>query len=260
MADSDVEPTKIPYKFLSEKDELKLHIFPASGEAPEGGRPAIVFFFGGGWVGGEPNQFYPQCEHLAKRGMVAIAAEYRVKSRNDSTVTQSVADGKSAIRYVRAHAAELGVNPDKIISAGGSAGGHVAACTGTLAAYDEPGEDMTVSSRPNAMILLNPVIDTTLGGYTGRMLPKEGDKSLSPVHHVTKETPPTLICHGKADKTVPFANAIAFQKAMVAAGNHYVLDAYDDAGHGFFNPGRDGGKYYEAIVATIDAFIDSLGW
>lgn len=253
-------PLLVPYKTLADGTVLNLHVFEPDGEAPKDGRPAIVFFFGGGWVNGSPSQFYPQCRHLVERGFIAMAAEYRIKSKHNSTVPQSVADGKSAIRYVRAHAKELGINPDKIIAGGGSAGGHVAACTGTLPDYDEAGEDMSISSIPNAMILMNPVIDTTPAGYTGKMLPTEGDRSLSPVHHVTKDTPPTLICHGTADPTVPYENVVRFKKVMADAGSRCVLDSYEGAKHGFFNPGREDGKYYPKTLAAIDAFIDSLEW
>jgi acetyl esterase len=251
-------PKQIPYKQLPDGESLKLHLFASTASPPEGGRTAIVFFFGGGWVGGRPNQFYPQCRHYAARGMVAIAAEYRVHSRHKSTIAQSVADAKSAIRYVREHAAELGVNPDKIISSGGSAGGHLAACTGVLESYDEASENKAISSQPNAMILLNPVVDTTPLGYLGKLLPKKGDRSLSPVHHVRPGLPPTLICHGTADKTVSHENAVRFEKAMVDAGNRCELKSYDGAGHGFFNPRHEAN--YHAVVAHMDTFIDSLGW
>jgi len=126
-----VRPVLVVYKTIGEV-ELKLHIFePPERDAKELS-PAIVFFFGGGWVGGTPKQFYHQCEHFSSRGMVAISAEYRVKNKHGTTPFECVADGKSAIRWVRANVGRLGVNPNKIIAGGGSAGGHVAACTGVI--------------------------------------------------------------------------------------------------------------------------------
>ena len=122
-------------------------------------RPAVVFFFGGGWNGGSPSQFAPHCEYLASRGMVAMTADYRVKSRQGTTPFDCVEDGKSAIRYVRQHAKELGVDPKKIAAGGGSAGGHVAAATGTVRGMDEKNEDSGISSKPDALILFNPVYD-----------------------------------------------------------------------------------------------------
>ena len=105
------------------KTRLKLHIFNPDDHKSSDKRPAIVFFFGGGWSGGSPSQFYPHAEYLASRGMVAIAAEYRVKSRNNTRPKHSLIDAKSAVRWIRQNADKLGINADKIAAGGGSAGG-----------------------------------------------------------------------------------------------------------------------------------------
>src|SRR5688572_13478925 len=98
--------------------ELNLYVFkPKLNEGDR--RPAIVFFFGGGWSGGSPEQFAPHCRYLASRGMVAIAADYRVAKRHSVKAVDCVRDAKSAIRWVRQHAKELGVDPDRIVAAGG---------------------------------------------------------------------------------------------------------------------------------------------
>jgi hypothetical protein len=135
--------------------KLSLYLFRPPDHKSSDRRPAIVFFFGGGWRAGSPRQFEQQCRYLASRGMLAIAADYRVASRHNVKVVSCVADAKSAVRWVRVHAGTLGVDPEKIVAAGGSAGGHLAACTGTITGLDEQGEDLGVSSRPNAMILFN---------------------------------------------------------------------------------------------------------
>ncbi|MGB2403643.1 MAG: alpha/beta hydrolase, partial [Akkermansiaceae bacterium] len=153
----------ISYKKIGEVD-LKLHVFKPRGHQASDKRPAVVFFFGGGWQGGTPRQFYQQSLFLAEHGMVAFAAEYRVASIHKTSPYECVADGKSAIRWVRKHALQLGVDPDRIVSSGGSAGGHVAACTGVIQGYEQVGEDASVSSQPNAMVLFNPVLDTTAKG------------------------------------------------------------------------------------------------
>ncbi len=103
---------------------LKLDVFEPAGLKPTDHRPAIVFFFGGGWSGGDAKQFYQQAKAMTEQGMVVFSADYRVKSRNKTTPFECVKDGKSAIRWVREHAAELGIDPDRIVAAGGSAGGH----------------------------------------------------------------------------------------------------------------------------------------
>ena len=123
--------SKVLYKTAGDV-ELRLHIFRPSGNAPQAKSPAIVFFFGGGFLKGDPSQFYGQSHHLAERGMVAISAEYRVKSIHGTDSTTCVRDAKSAMRWVRSHAEELGIDPDRIAAGGGSAGGFLAAATATI--------------------------------------------------------------------------------------------------------------------------------
>ena len=154
VATAEPKPsTIVTYKKI-DSHQLKLHVFNPKGHKKGDARPAIIFFFGGGWNGGTVAQFYPQSEYLAERGMVAISAEYRVKSRHKTTPLECVKDGNSAIRWVRTHAKELGIDPDKILAGGGSAGGHVAAATGTTKGIFEEGEDTKVSSRPDALLSL----------------------------------------------------------------------------------------------------------
>ena len=136
---ADLTPDKmVVYKRVDDV-ELKLHIFEPPDRQANKPVPAIVFFFGGGWVGGTPTQFYHQCDYLASRGMMAISAEYRIKSKHGTTPFECVADGKSAIRWVRANAERLGINPDKIVAGGGSAGGHSTIVWG---------RDLSMSFRP----------------------------------------------------------------------------------------------------------------
>jgi acetyl esterase/lipase len=248
--------------------ELKLHVFAPEGHSPSQKRPAIVFFFGGGWTNGSPTQFAPQSKYLANRGMVAIVADYRVKSRNDSTVEQSTADAKSAIRWVRNHSSELGIDPKRIAAGGGSAGGHLAGITGTLEGGDEPGEDMSVSSRPDAMVMFNPALVLP----SREEIKKTGDSkdlgsrfsgdpaAVSPHAHVKPGQPPAIIFHGKADTTVPYATAQKFTDAAVKAGNRCELCGYEGQGHGFFNSNRPGKEYFVKTLEKTDEFLVSLGW
>ena len=250
-------PREVVYKTVGDV-ELKLFVFEPEKQADATPRPAVVFFFGGGWVGGSPGQFYPHCRYFADRGMVACAAEYRIRKKHGTTPFECVADGKSAVRWLRTNAEQLGIDPEKIVAGGGSAGGHVAACTGSIEGLDEEGEDLQVSSRPNALMLFNPVIDTSPVGYghdrvKGRML------EISPAHHVRKGIPPTIIFHGTADKTVPFENAGRFTRLMQEAGNTCELVAFEGKGHGFFNHGRDK-ESYPATVRAADAFLRKLGY
>jgi len=202
---------------------------------------------------------------MAQLGVVAISAEYRVRSRNKTTPFEAVEDAKSAIRWVREHAQELGVDPNKIIASGGSAGGHLAVCTSVIKGYEAEGENLTNSSVPNAVIAYNPVLDTTSKGYgAGRFTPEQ-QTSLSPCHQVRKELVPTIILHGTTDTTVPFENAQRFVKLMREAGNDSELVSYEGKGHGFFNslffrPKTKDTSYYTDSFNKSVEFLVRLGY
>lgn len=237
--------------------ELKLWIFGESDTKVP--KPAIVFFFGGGWTSGSPAQFENQARHFAKRGMIAITADYRVKSRHNVQVVECVKDAKAALAWVRANAGRLGIDPNRIAASGGSAGGHLAAATGTVSGF---GSD----ERPNALILFNPgstlapIGDWNPPASAGARLGVERlgveARVISPAHHIGAHTPPTLILHGKADTTVPYATAVAFEREMKKAGRPCKLVGYEGAEHGFFNRGED----YKKTLAEADAFLVALGW
>lgn len=240
-------------------DTLRLHVFEPADHAPGDRRPAIVFFFGGGWVGGTPAQFYPHARYLAARGMVAFAAEYRVRSRHGTTPFESVRDGVSAIRWVRAHAANLGIDPDRIAAGGGSAGGHVAAATALLDSYDAPGADRSVSARPNALVLFNPVINNGPDGYSYDRIGARY-RSFSPLHNIRPGAPPTIVFLGTEDTLIPVATMRTFDRRMEAAGARCDVYYYGGQGHGFFNY-RDGANpYYRRTVLAADRFLASLGY
>lgn len=237
--------------------QLKVSIFNPPDLKPTDKRPAIVFFFGGGWKSGSPSQFYPHCEYLASRGMVAMSADYRVFSRQHTSPRECVKDGKSAVRWIRQHAAELGIDPDRIAAGGGSAGGHVAAATGTTTAFNEEGEDLTISSVPNALVLFNPVIDTSPAGYAHDRV-KEYWKEISPMHHISENTPPTIVFLGTKDDLIPVSTAEKYKQTMNEKGIRCDLELYEGQKHGFFNfKSKDN---YTDTVKKMDRFLASLGW
>ena len=237
--------------------KLFLHIFEPESKTKTK-RPAIVFFFGGGWNGGTPKQFEPHCNYLASRGMVAITAQYRVKSRNKTTPFECVADGKSAIRWVRKNAAKLGIDDKRVAAGGGSAGGHVAAATGNCTGLEEKGENLKISSKPDALVLFNPVYDNSSKGYGhDRVKPKW--KEISPLHNITKGSPPTIVFLGTEDKLIPVVTGQEYDRRMKAVGSRSELHLYKDATHGFFNKGKKG-DHYPDTIAKMDKFLVSLGW
>ena len=244
---------EVVYKTVGDK-KLSLFIFNPEGHKASDKRPAIVFFFGGGWNGGSPSQFYPQSRYLASRGMVAICADYRTKKSAGTDPRKCVQDGKSAVRWIRSNAKDLGIDPDKLAAGGGSAGGHVAATTGTNTKFDEPGEDSSVSCRPNALVLFNPVYDNGPKGY-GHDRVKAYWKDFSPMHNLSKETPPTITFLGTKDNLIPVSTAEDYKKRMKDLGVRSDLHLYDGEPHGFFNKA----KYDETVLET-DRFLTSLGY
>ncbi|MDA7921256.1 alpha/beta hydrolase [Verrucomicrobiales bacterium] len=254
----------IAYKTIGDVT-MNLHVFKPEGWKAEDSRPVAVFFFGGGWAAGSPEQFEAHCKHLAMRGMVAITADYRVSSRHGTKAKSCLNDARDAIRFVRTHAEELGIDPNHVAAGGGSAGGHLAAALGTVSDDEEK-----VSSRPNLMLLFNPAC--VLAPYEGKQpwpedradefLEKMGvdPVEMSPIHHVSSETPPAIIFHGTADEAVPFATSEQFATTVKKAGMRCDLKAYDSQPHGFFNFGRnDNVEFYQTLNA-MDAFLVDLNW
>jgi acetyl esterase/lipase len=238
---------------------LILNVFYPEGHDPKKDkRPAIVFFFGGGWSGGNPAQFEPHCEYLSSRGMVAMSADYRVRSRQGTPPFECVKDGKSAVRWIRQNAKKLGIDPERLAAGGGSAGGHVAAATGTVPGLEEEGEDLSVSSQPNALALFNPVYDNGPKGY-GHSRVAERYKEISPIHNIRKGTPPAIVFLGDQDKLIPVSTAERYKILMEKAGSRSDLHVYAGQPHGFFNKGKKG-NYYEKTVLEMDKFFVSLGW
>ncbi len=215
--------------------ELKMQVFEPEGFKTSDKRPAIVFFFGGGWETGTPKQFYQQARAFAGQGMVGFSADYRIKSRQGVTPFECVKDAKTAVRWLRENADELGIDPDRIVASGGSAGGHIAGATGVVDGCEEAGDNKEISSIPNLMILFNPVLDTTDKGFGAKRFPPEQQTDLSLCHQVKPGIVPTLLFHGTKDTTVPFENAERFDRLMKKAGNECLLVPFEGKGHGFFN-------------------------
>ena len=251
---------KITYKKIGDIS-LNLWFFYPKGHATTDKRPAIVFFFGGGWNGGTPTQFTDQSQYLAARGMVCIVADYRVKSRHKTSPFECVQDGKSAVRWIRSHAAQHGIDPDRLSAGGGSAGGHVAAATATVPGLNEKGEDLSVSCRPNALVLFNPVYDNGPQGYGFDRVGKEKRyREISPIDNIRKGTPPAIVFLGDKDKLIPVATAQRYQKLMQDVGSKSVLHVYPEQVHGFFNLRKGGQKIFDQTMVQTDAFLTGLGY
>lgn len=246
--------TSIVYKTV-DRLKLKLYVFFPKNHKNADSDPCIIFFHGGSWIGGTPDQFFGQSKYLASRGMVAISVQYRIESLNGTSPIECIKDGKSAIRWVREHASNFGINPNMIAAGGGSAGGQVAAAAALLKAYDEKDENKTISSKPDALVLFNPVIDNGPNGY-GYDRVKNYWQSFSPMNNIDSSAPPTLFMVGTRDQYIPTATAKKYQEIMESFGKRCDLVLYKNQKHGFFNTG----KYYYKTLLQSDKFLTSLGY
>lgn len=275
---SSPPPEDIVYAHRDGTD-LILHAFKPSGWMAGDRRPAVVWIHGGAWVGGTPDGSLPFARYFADRGAVTFVITYRKAKPEGPGVADCLADCRSALRYVRAHAADLGVDPARIAVVGESAGGHLAAALGTLDGFDHPGDGKSVSARPDAMVLYNPIVDMTeddwiryaVGGaaLADKSSQRPSDpaslaraRALSPLFRVHPGQPPALVVHGKGDKIVRWEQAQRFADAMKSAGNRCDLVLYGpEIGHAFAVAGY---KWPESVVVPAireaDKFLGSLGW
>jgi len=260
-ADTLISTEIIAFKPIGGNQSLVLKRYGPSGQAGGTALPCTVFFFGGGWNGGNISHFAPQAEYLARRGMVAICTQYRTRQSHAVPPNVCLVDAKSAIRYVKTNAEDLGIDPHRLAVGGGSAGGHLAAATTFCDGFNAPGEDLKISTRANALLLFNPVIDNSVVGYGYERI-TEFWEAFSPLHNISSP-PPTLFLLGDSDRLIPVGTGYAFQKEIEKAGGRCDLHIFEDGPHGFFNPGREGpnGRDYHAETLQImDQFLVSLGF
>lgn len=255
------EPTTVTYKQIDGRELTLRVIKPADWQASDH-RPALVWFHGGSWTGGAAGQFASQANHFATRGLVNLLVTYRLVSK-DSTEPPLVCvqDAKSALRWVRTHAAALGIDPERIGAGGGSAGGHLASFAALVPGLDDPNDDLTVSPRPAALLLFNPVFDNGPDQGWGHERVGHDYRLYSPAHHVHAKAPPTLVMVGTRDALLPVAVVTRFKAAMDAVGARCDLLTYEGQPHGFFNPGKsENDRYYHETLRAADDFLVSLDW
>jgi acetyl esterase/lipase len=240
--------------------ELKLNLFkPAAWKASDK-RPCLFLIHGGGWTGGNPTSLFAYADWAAQHGMVGISISYRLHKKPygpDSPVPvfECVRDVRSAIRYVREHAAELGIDPSKITASGASAGGHLAAAL-ALFDYNNPSDNLKTPAMPDALILMSPVADTSAKGYGQAKIGADW-KKLSPCDNIRPGLPPTHLCHGDADKTTPVLGADKFAEAMRKAGNRCDYIRQPGGIHVYMS--KDA-ALHQKFLSEVTAFLQSLGY
>ncbi len=217
--------------------------------------PTIVFFFGGGWNGGSTKQFEPHAVHYAAMNFITVLVDYRVKTRHNTTPFESLKDAKSAIRYLRKNAQKLSIDANRIVGSGGSAGGHLAAACFTNESINEPTDDLSISAKPNALVLFNPVIDNGKEGYGFERI-GERYVEFSPMHNVQKGFPPAIFFLGTNDNLIPVETAQKFKRKIEEVGSRCDLFLFDNQGHGFFNKE----PFLSETILKADAFLQSIDY
>jgi acetyl esterase/lipase len=249
--------TSYTYKRVGGSD-LRLHVFKP--QRPSVRMPAIVFFYGGAWMWGDVTSFLPYARHFSELGIVTVLADYRVYCRHGAGIVDQMADAKSAIRWVRDNARLLQVDPRRIAASGGSAGGHLALSSAMFPEISEEKGRSARSARPDALLLLYPCVDETTPDERGVSEPAltEHGADVSPVFHVSRGLPPTLILQGTGDSILP--NVRRYCERASQAGNRCELIEYGGAPHGFVTP-RDGDlKWRDRSLADMEEHLRRLGY
>lgn len=266
--DTTIVTKKIVYKKLGDK-ELSVDMFYTSASQQKNNNSAIALFHGGGWVFGDPSEFYEVCRRYAKKGFVTFSFQYRLSINNDGsyphpdiTPVESSKDARSAIRWLRENAGLLNINPQKIVAGGQSAGGQLALATALLDSVNEISDNLDISPAPNALLLfssnvntLEPWIDMLLGERSNEIW------SISPYHNLKNSMPPAIAFHGEEDNQVlPYIIGM-FKTKMFELGNYYELYTYPGRKHYLGEGNEKYARYFdEEILEKTDAFLEKYGF
>lgn len=223
------------------ESKLKLDLYLPKGRKKA--TPAIIFIHGGAWKSGKSSDMKFYCVKFAEKGYVTATVTYRLM--DEAPFPAAVHDVKCAVRWLRANAGKYQVDPERIVASGNSAGGHLSMMIGYS---DDPslegtGGNNNLSSSVCAVVNFYGPTDLTtdfakkqelverfVGGKTFEEAP-DAFKLASPLFHLTRDDPPTLIFHGTIDSTVPIAQADMLAEKLKELGIDYVYERYDGWPH-----------------------------
>ena len=236
-------------------DSIRMKIY--SPKIPKSNsNPAIVMYHGGGWKSGHIGQFYRHAEQFSDQGIITVLVEYRTQESHGTDPFIALKDARSAMRYVKQHAATYAIDPNQIVAMGSSAGGHLALGTAMLDAYNHPSDDLSIDPTPSAIVTLSSILDTGPSGY-GSAEVKEAYETFSPFFNIQTGLPPLLMFFGDQDQHTSPAQAQQFKDKWLAAGSLCELVIEPGQKHGY--TGYDRSKEeYEKMMTRVVQFLTSL--
>ncbi|MFM1919129.1 MAG: Carboxylesterase NlhH [Candidatus Hydrogenedentota bacterium] len=212
-------------------------------QVSEGARPGLVLYYGGGWRRGRKDQLRSYAQHFARNGYVVAAVQYRL--RDEGRWPNSIHDAKCAVRWMRAHAGEYGIDPERIGVMGNSAGAYLALMVGYTAGVPEfegDGGWPEQSSAVQAVVDIygpadftepvrrnHPLILAYMNG-TYEDDPSRYEKA-SPIRYVNPKTPPTCVIHGTVDMLVPVHQSDWLVEKLRAEGVPHLYSRIDGWPH-----------------------------
>jgi acetyl esterase/lipase len=225
---------------------LHADLFLPTGDGPF---PAIVYVHGGGWRGGNRNQFHRHAARLAELGFVGLCIEYRFQQ--EAKWPAAMDDVAAALTWFRTHARQYKIDLTRLGAAGGSAGGHLAAMLGVraqvkaVAAFNPALDLVALAGQAPAPNSVSDFLGATYAAQPARW------KEASPIEHISAKSAAFLFLHGDADTTVPYAHTVRMHHLLRQAGVHSDLYTAPNAAHGFFN--RD--PEFQPTLARLEKFF-----
>ena len=233
--------------------QLEAHIFKPKGHKRTDKTPVYAFFHGGGWAQGIPEWGYKNCKRYQEKGMVSVSFEYRLIDIHGSNIINCIEDAKSAIAWLRKEANSLGIDADKIVAAGFSAGGHLAASTAILD-HLEISDPTGVNGIPNAFITHSATYNTTKSNFFKRQS-NGNSESISTFHNIKKGLPPSISFHGTRDHLARISEFTEYRDKMNKLGNDFDYKIFEGIGH-FFSDSKASNEVSE----LTDSFLEKLDY
>ncbi len=242
--------------------ELKLKVIAKSGYEKADIATPVIFFHGGNWATGTCLAFEKYAEYLATQGLTCFLAEYRLKNKNKTTPREALMDAKSAIRFVRSNATKFNIDAKKLIVAGGSAGGQLAAATSMCPAINDPKDDLAVSTVAKALVLFNPLIsngpdDLKTSGY-GSV--KGYWEDFSPMHNVRKGVPHTLYIVGEEDTVAPPALGQEYKKLVEKSKGQCELIINKGLAHCLYRTKNIDENFFLTTLEQMHNYLQKKGY